>query len=145
MKKTIFHLLLRELHNKARHPKGRALLILTFPLWLSLFIVALALVAAFFFAIWLVPLLCWVLEAAFGIGILGGGLLAYMFLIDNAPTGFALICATLVWIGITIYAFYGCVALTKATAKLTQTLISGIQNKLIEKEDIPCVNEQKSD
>ncbi len=110
--------------KKKRNAGVIVLLILGFPVWGSLLIVAGAVVLSIYIALWAVLICLWavfaaLLGSALG-GIVGGVILACY---GNVPAGFALIGAGLVCAGLGIFLFYGCKAATDGTLRLTKKLV----------------------
>ena len=64
-------------------------------------------------------------------GILGGGLFVVL---GKAIPGIALLGASIFCTGLSIFFFYDCKALTKATARLTKKVVLGIKNGFVKKE-----------
>lgn len=111
------------------------LLILGFPLWLPLLVAAFAVVFSLWISLWAVVISLWCVPvslAACGIGgIIGGIILAVT---SKALNGIALIGTALVCIGLSVFAFYGCKAATKASAVLTKRLWLWIKKCIMHKE-----------
>ncbi len=112
------------------------LLVLGSPVWLSLLIAAFAVILSLYISLWSVIISLW---AVFGsvIGCALGGIAAGIgFAVGgNSLTGVALIGAGIVCAGVSIFLFYGCKAATKGTILLTKTIVLGIKNGFIRKEE----------
>ena len=108
------------------------LLTLGSPVWLSLLISA-AVVISIFVTVWSVIISLWAVFGALagsGVGILIGGI--YALIGVNAVTGVAFICAGLVCLGLSVFFFFLCKAITKGTVILTKNIFTSIFSK---KED----------
>ncbi len=111
------------------------LLLLTSPVWISLLISALAVILSLYVSSWSVIVSIWatfvsLIGAAFG-GALSGVIL---MLWNNVPSGLALISASLVAAGLSIFLFYGCKAATRGFVLLTKSFLLWIKKSLIKKE-----------
>ena len=97
------------------------------PIWVSLLVAAFSVVFALFVSLWAVLISVWavfVALAASGLGgVLGGVLLAC---IGHGFSGIALMGAGFFCAGLSIFAFVGCIAATKATVFLTVKSFSAI-------------------
>ena len=111
------------------------LLALGSPIWLSLLISALAVVFSLVASLWATVLSLWAgcFSLAVGgvAGVLGG---AVGFAWYDAGTCMFLISAGFVAAGLSILAFFGCKALTVASARLTRGTVLGIKRMFIKKE-----------
>ena len=100
------------------------LLALGAPLWLSLLVAALSVVFALFVSVWSVAVALWSCFGALlggGIGFaLGGAVLA---ILGGHWSGLALVGAGLVCIGLSIFCFFGCKAVTKGLFVLTRQTV----------------------
>lgn len=104
------------------------LLILGSPIWLSLIIAAVSIVLSIYITLWSVIISIW----AVSISLLAcsvGGLLGSIFFFAkaNTLTAFAIIGASLVLAGLSIFAFWGCKVATKSTFILTKKIAISIK------------------
>ena len=108
------------------------------PIWGSLLIAAFAIVLSLYATLWAVVISLWAsFGALIGSGI-GGTVAGICFAVTaNAPTGFAVIGAGLVCLGISVFCFYACRPLTTAAVRLPKRLAIGIKSCLMKKEDKP--------
>ena len=113
------------------------LLILGSPLWLSLLIAAFAIIIALLCALWSVVVSLWSVFASFAAcsigGIIAGGL---FFFEGHGFSGASMIACSLFFAGLSIFAFFGCRALTKGSAWLTAKSFSGIIKFFSKKEEV---------
>ena len=115
------------------------LLVLGSPVWLSLLVAAAAVLLSLYVSWWAVLVSLWASFAGLGGSALGGGLAGVFFAFGSAPrAGLCLIAASLVCAGLCLFAFWGCVALTRLTLRLTPKIILGMKKCFIKKEDVVC-------
>ena len=111
------------------------LLVLGSPIWLSLVISAIAVAVSLYAAWWSVVGSLW---AVFGsvVGVSVGGVISGMGTVfaDGSLAGIALIGASLICAGISIFLYFGCKAATKGTVVLTKKIVLGIKQRLVRKE-----------
>lgn len=125
--------------NKKKHRKLKAweivLIVLGFPVWLPLLIAAFAVILSLYVVLWSVIISLWtvfVSLAACGLaGIVAG--VGYAILVKPID-GILLVAAGLVCSGLAIFAFIGCKAATKGTARLTKKMIFGIKHLFVGKD-----------
>lgn len=107
------------------------------PIWLSLIIVAFAVVISLYASLWSVVVSLWaafgsVIASAFG-SLLGGIILA---ITESSLSGLATVAAALVLFGVSILLFIGCKAMTKLAVLLTKKIALGIKSIFIKKEEV---------
>ena len=127
-----------EDERKAEKKKPEALtiilLILGAPLWLSLLIGAASIVISLFASFWAIVASFWsVFAALIGTGV-GGVVLGTLLALAEPLAGIALISASMVCAGLSIFAFLGCTAATKGAVKLTKLTASCIKKLFSQKE-----------
>jgi len=112
------------------------LLVLGAPVWLPLVISAVAVVFSLYISWWAAIVSLW---AAFGAmaGTGVGGLISGLGTVfaDGGLAGIALIGASIVCAGLSIFIFYGCKAATSGTLTLTKKAVLGVKKRLAGKED----------
>lgn len=111
------------------------LLVLGSPIWLSLLIAAFAVILSLYVVIWSVVISLWsvfVALIASGVGIIVAS--AIFALIGHGLVGGAFIGAGLVCVGLSVFAFFGCRAASKAMLLLSKKLALGMKYCLIGKE-----------
>lgn len=113
------------------------LLALGCPIWLSLVIAAIAIILSLYISLWVVIISLWavfvsIFSCLFG-GIAAGIIFAYN---GHTLTGIAMVAASLVCAGLSIFTFYGCKAVTKGILILTKKIALWIKNCFIKKEEV---------
>ena len=111
------------------------LLVLGSPIWLSLAISAIAVVISLYAALWSVIVSLWAVFGAMA-GTSAVGLISGIGTAIGADgsAGIALVGASLVCAGLSIFVFFGCKAATKGTVVLTKKIVLGINQRLVRKE-----------
>lgn len=139
---TIAEIPLAKLVKEKMKPKRRlgaweiVLLVLGSPLWLSLLIAAFAVVFSVYVALWSVIISLWAVEVSLWGTVFGGIIAGIVFaLTGNGLTGVAMIGASIVCAGLSVFLFFGCKLATKGAAWLTKKMALGIKNCFIKKED----------
>ena len=111
------------------------LLVLGIPVWVPLISAAFVVSLSLYVSAWAILISLW---ACFGVLAIGSPYLlalGIVQIIGSQPiTGIALIGAALACIGITVFAFYGCLALSKLTVKLTAWSFKRIARLFSKKE-----------
>ncbi|MBE6706872.1 MAG: DUF1700 domain-containing protein [Ruminococcaceae bacterium] len=111
------------------------LIVLGFPVWLPLLIAAFAVILSLYLTLWALVISLWavfVSLAACGLAGLVAGV-GYAILVKPID-GILLVAAGLVCSGLAIFAFIGCKAATKGTARLTKKIIFGIKHLFVGKD-----------
>lgn len=112
------------------------LLALGSPIWLSLLIVAFAVVFSVYAVMWSVLVSLWAVELSLAAVSLGGILSAVIFVIEgNAIQCVFMLGAGLVCAGLFILLFFGCKKATKGTLFLTKKMALSIKSLFINKEE----------
>ncbi len=112
-----------------------ALLILGIPVWFPLIGAAFVVSISLYVSMWAITIALWACFAALAVvcpSLLALG--ALQIVRAEAITGIALIGASLVCAGITVFAFYGCVAVSKLIIKLTVWICKRIKRAFTKKE-----------
>ena len=139
---TIADISLPKIARERLLPKRRlkaweiVLLALGSPIWLSLGIAAAAVILALYVSLWAVIVSLWAVFCALAacvlvsvptcvISIAGG----------SAASGFAVFAAGIVSMGLSIFMFFGCKAITKAIFMQTKRIAIGIKKCFIKKEE----------
>ena len=125
--------------NKKKRRKLKAweivLLAVGSPVWFPLLIAAFAVILSLYVVLWSVIISLWavfVSLAACGLaGIVAGALYAILV---KPIDGILLVATGLVCSGLAIFAFIGCKAATKGTARLTKKMIFGIKHLFVGKD-----------
>ena len=106
------------------------------PIWLSLLIAALAVALSLYIVLWALVLVIWAIDLLLAAGVLCGVAAAVACFSQGltseglASTGLGLFCA-----GLAIFLFFGCLAATKGSARLTKKIILGIKNLIIKRRE----------
>ncbi|MBP5193364.1 MAG: DUF1700 domain-containing protein [Clostridia bacterium] len=127
---------------KAKMPKKRALraweivlIVLGFPLWFPLLVAAGAVVLSLYVVVWALIASLWAVEISFGAGALGGIALTFAYLFQGyGLAGLAALGIGVIFSGLTILAFFGCVAASKGILRLTKKAAIGFKTLFIKKE-----------
>ncbi len=106
-------------------------IILGSPIWISLLVALLAVVFSVYVSVGAVIISLWavfvsVLASGFGVAALG---FANIFA-GNSPEGVAMIGAGIVCVGLSIFVFLGCKAVTKGFSWLTKKIVLTVKNAL---------------
>ena len=105
------------------------------PIWGSLLIAFLAVIFSLYASVWAVVISLWSIVPALLGTALGGTVLGAINLFrSDAAVFLAMIGISLVSIGLSVFAFYGCIALTKGTVLLTRKIIFGIKLLFMRKD-----------
>ena len=111
------------------------LIVLGFPLWFPLSIVAFVLVLVFYIVLWVLVLCLWVIELALGACSLAGLVGGIVYIAQgNVGFGIVLIGAGLTLAGLCIFLFAGCKAATVGTARFAKVIVRGIKKLFVGKE-----------
>ncbi len=134
-----FTKLVKEKIKIKRQLKGWEILliVLSFPIWFSLLVGALSIAFSLYGALWSVVISLWAVFGAVIVGGVGGTLGSFILLFTgNAVSWIAILGAGLACIGLAIFFFYACKAVTKGTLWLTQKMLIGVKKCLMKKEKI---------
>ena len=111
------------------------LLVLGFPLWLPLSIVAFVLVLVFYIVLWALVICLWAIEIALWACALAGLVGAVGLFATKQPIpALAALGAAMVLAGLSIFLFFACKAGTVGTAKLARRIVHGIKRLFVGKE-----------
>ena len=111
------------------------LLVLGFPLWFPLSIVALVLIFVFYIVLWVLVICLWAIEIAIWACALCSVVVGVVYMARGfAGTGIMLFGAGLFLAGLSIFLFFGCKAATVGTAKLAKKIVHGMKRLFVGKE-----------
>ena len=111
------------------------LLVLGSPIWLSLLIAVFAVFLSVYVVIWSAVVALWSIEVSFAACSLGGIISAAIFVFqENILTGIAMLGAGICCIGLSVFLFFGCIAVTKGILLLTKKITLGIKTLFVGKE-----------
>ncbi|MBQ7669866.1 MAG: DUF1700 domain-containing protein [Clostridia bacterium] len=111
------------------------LICLGFPLWFPLLIAFGAVVLSLYIVAWSLIISLWAIELSFIASAFGGIAASVAYMIrGDAAFGVALIGASIFLAGLSIFTFFGCVALSKGIIRLTKKAALGIKSLFIRKE-----------
>ncbi|MCI5514024.1 MAG: DUF1700 domain-containing protein [Clostridia bacterium] len=108
------------------------LIILGAPIWFSLAVAAVSVAFALYFSLWSIIVSLWAAFASLVICVPGGiaaGLVA--FVSGGGLAGIAMMGAGLFCAGLSVFAFFGCKALTKGTIALTKKVAVAVKRAFI--------------
>lgn len=112
------------------------LLIIGAPVWFPLGISVVSVVFSVYISWWAVIISLW---AVFGslIAAAVGALITGIVCLCTGQTmpGVAMLAGSMICVGLSIFAFYGCRAVTKGTVWLTKKLVQMVKNLFVKKED----------
>lgn len=112
------------------------LLVLGSPIWLSLLVAALAVILSVYAVLWSAVVTLW---AVFGslVGVaLGGAIQGLVFAFSgNAVSGGAMIGIAVLCVGLSIFAFFGCLAVTKGLVWLTRRIALYIKDEFTKRRE----------
>ena len=103
-----------------------------FPIWFPLLITALVLILVAYLLIWVFVIVAYAVELALLVSSLGA-LIAFFATLVNGAMNLMPLGASIMCLGAAILFAFGCVAITKATIKLSKTIIVGIKKAFIKK------------
>ena len=113
------------------------LLILGSPLWIALLAAAFAIIIALLCSLWAVVVSMWAVFVSFAACSFGGLFAGGIFIVEGyGLPSFAMIGCSIFLAGLSIFAFFGCRALTKCSARLTSKTFTGIKKLFSNKEAI---------
>ncbi len=126
-----------RIKSKRRPSAGEiVLLVLGSPIWLPLLIAAFAVLLSLYISLWAVIVSLWAVFASLAAGSIYGVLTCVIFAVSgNAAKGIAMLAAGFVCAGLSIFAFYGCKAVTKGFLLLTKKTAIGIKNCFVKREE----------
>lgn len=106
------------------------------PLWAALGVAVLAVIFALYLVLWALVFTLWVLFGSFVVSALGciAGAI-YQFILGQPLQALMCLGAGLFLAGLSIFLFFGCVAATKGTAKLSRKIVVWIKSLFIRKEN----------
>jgi len=113
-----------------------ALLVLGSPIWLSLLIVAFAVVLSLYISWWAVIISLWAVYVS-SIGCFIGNIVSgVVFIIDgNTLSGIAMIGLGIFCLGLAIFLFFASKTVTKGTLWITKKTALGVKTRIIKKEE----------
>ncbi len=111
------------------------LIVLGFPLWFPLSIVAFVLILVFYIVLWVLVICLWVIEIALWVCALAGLVAGVLYMARGyVGLGIMLFGAALFVAGLSIFLFFGCKGATVGTAKLAKKIVHGIKRLFVGKE-----------
>lgn len=129
----------RERIKKKKRKKAWeiVLIVLGSPIWFSLLVAALAIVLSLYISLWAIVVSLWSAFVAIAVSSPAAGILSVVSCFSGSiPLGVVFLGAGLFLGGLAIFAFYGCIALTKASCKLFKYIIRLIKKCFGVKENI---------
>ena len=133
---------LTKLAKERIRPKRRmrvweiVLLALGSPIWLSLAIVAFAVILSLYVVLWAVAISLWAVFVSVAACALAGLVAGVVFAFcSNAFTGIAMIGASIFCQGLSIFMFFGCKEASRGIVLLTKKIALGIKKLFVKKEE----------
>ncbi|MBQ6053414.1 MAG: DUF1700 domain-containing protein [Clostridia bacterium] len=121
--------------NRSLHTWEIILIILSFPLWFPLLVAAFAVLLSLYIVVWSLIISLWAVEISLWAAALACIAVSPVgFIHGNIFFGLMLLGCGLFIAGISIFLFFGCVAASKGTVKLTKKIAVGIKSMFIKKE-----------
>ena len=106
------------------------------PVWFPLLLAAGIIALSVYIVFWAVIISFWAVFVAFAASFIGGiAGSVVLCCVGRAAEGVALIGAAIMLAGLSIFAFFGCKAITKLILSLTKKIILSIKKMFIKKED----------
>ena len=123
-------------HKRCLNAGEIVLLALGSPVWLSLLIAAFAVVLSVYVSLWSVIISLWAGFVSMAVGSFAGVVAVMISAIGGYGTmAAAMVAATLVCVGLTIFMFFGCKAATKGILFLTKKFALWIKRRFVKKEE----------
>ena len=111
-------------------------LILGAPIWLSLLLSLLLVILSLYLTVWTVTLSFWAVFVSMVASAVGGILAGALFFFEGkAFIGAAIVGASIVCVGLSIFLFFGCKASTKGALWITKKIAIGIKKCFVKKEE----------
>lgn len=119
------------------HAGEITLIVLGFPLWFPLLITFFAVLLSAYAVILSLIVVLWAVEISVLAGALGGTVLAVIHLIQGGYlSAIAILGIAFLLAGISLFAFYACLAGAKGILYLTKRAILGIKTRFVKKESV---------
>lgn len=113
-----------------------ALLIIGAPVWFPLGISVVSVVFSVYISWWVVIISLWAVFGSVIAAAVGALITGIVFLCTGQTMpGVAMLAGSMICVGLSIFAFFGCKAVTKGTAWLTKKLVQMIKNWFVGKEN----------
>ena len=110
------------------------LLALGSPIWLSLAVVAFAVILSLYISLWSLIVSLWLVFVSLAACSVGGMITCIIFALSGRiATGIAMLAAGIVCAGLSIFMFYGCKEATKGIVVLTKKIAHFIKKSFIKK------------
>lgn len=110
------------------------LLALGSPIWLSLAVVAFAVILSLYISLWSLIVSLWLVFVSLAACSVGGMITCIIFALSGRiATGIAILAAGIVCAGLSIFMFYGCKEATKGIVVLTKKIAHFIKKSFIKK------------
>lgn len=105
------------------------------PIWLSLLIVAVAVILSLYISVWSVIVSLWAVFGSLVSCALGGIVAGFGFIFSgHGFSGFVTIGAGMVCAGLGIFLFFGCKVATQSAISITKNIVVSIKNRFSKKE-----------
>lgn len=106
------------------------------PVWFPILIAIIAVLFSVYISLWAVAICLWAVFVALagsGLGGVAGGIIIACR--TNTPSGIALLGAGLMSLGLSVFAFYGSIYITKGLVSLTKWLWLSVKKRIMRKEN----------
>ncbi len=113
-----------------------ALIILGFPLWFPLLLAFCSVVFSLYVVLWSLIVSLWAVELSFLLSSLASLVASVVLYLSGNPVyGTALLGIALVFAGLSVFLFFGCLAASKGTARLTKKMFLRMKTRFVKKEE----------
>lgn len=125
-----------RIRSERKHSIGEIiLLVLGFPLWFPLLAAAFAVLLSLYISLWAVVVSLWAAFVSLAAGSVGGVISCVVFVVRGyTASGIAMLSAGIVCAGLSIFMFYGCMAISKGAVALGKKMGIWVKKCFIKKE-----------
>ena len=122
--------------KRALQAKDVALIALGFPIWFPMLLVAAAIILSLYVVLFSVLISLWGVEISLWACAIGGPVMALMYALQGSGlSAGAMLAVGLCSAGVSIFAFYGCIAATKGIIHVSKKLLVAIKKLFVRKEN----------
>lgn len=109
------------------------LIVLGFPLWFPLLLVAFILCLVAYILLWVLVIVSYAVELSLIAGAIGGIVIFFAYLFGGGEVNLMVLGTSIMCAGASVLMFFGCVGATKVSIKLSKAIINGIKSSIIKK------------